>query len=141
MRLFHCFLPLLILGICSCQGNKPTEGSASSGEWQQLDDFHFVMAESFHPFADSGNLAPARRYAGEMATRAKEWANEPLPEKVDNDEMLSLLARLRDETAEFESVASAESDSVAGRKLESIHNVFHEIQELWYTTGSDHDAH
>lgn len=76
-----------------------------------------------------------------MATRAKEWANEPLPEKVDNDEMLSLLARLRDETAEFESVASAESDSVAGRKLESIHNVFHEIQELWYTTGSDHDAH
>lgn len=69
----------------ACQQKKTVDEAAASYEWPELDAFHMVIAESFHPYADSGNLEPARKYAAEMASLAEEWAGQPLPEKVDTE--------------------------------------------------------
>ena len=51
--------------------------SADTDEWKAMDDFHMIMAESFHPFKDSANLAPAKAKArlaaaGESQQRNRE---------------------------------------------------------------------
>ena len=48
-------------------------------EWAEMYSFHMIMAESFHPFIDSGNLVPAKQNALAMEELASKWAEAPLP--------------------------------------------------------------
>jgi hypothetical protein len=110
-----------------------------SKEWKQMDDFHMVMAETFHPFKDSANLAPVKAQAQELATSAEEWSKAELPAKVDNDEMKAKLESLRTETAGLVQTVTAGDDKAIGDQLTKVHDNFHEIQEMWY--GGKHDHH
>ncbi len=47
-------------------------------EWIAMDDFHLIMAESFHPFKDSANVDPARKNALILASAAAQWLASPL---------------------------------------------------------------
>lgn len=119
------------------------EHEAATGdekEWKQMDDFHMVMAETFHPFKDSANLEPVKTRAGELASSAESWSKSDLPEKVDNDEMKGKLDRLRTETSTLASTVSSGDDKVIGEQLTKVHDLFHEIQEAWYG-GEKHEHH
>ena len=129
--------------VFACSGKK--EETAEHGHhevtgesWKEMDDFHMVMAESFHPYKDSMNLEPAKLKAAEMAASAEKWLAAPLPEKVNNDEMKSKLESLKAETLAFVETVGKGDDKRTAEALTKLHDSFHEIQEAWYGGHGDH---
>jgi hypothetical protein len=121
---------------------ESTEQSAEQKEWKEMDDFHMLMAESFHPYKDSANLAPAKASATTLASAAEKWAGSTLPEKVNNDDMKSKLASLKEGTAALVQMISGGDDKAIGEQLTKVHDLFHAIQETWYgAAGADHHDH
>ena len=124
-------------------GTKKTE-TADVKDWKQMDDFHLIMAESFHPYKDSSNLAPAKEMAKEMADAAAQWASAELPEKVKNDEMKASLQALNSGSQDLLKLVNENAaDSVVAKSLVGLHDTFHKIQEGWYGGGKKegHEHH
>lgn len=109
-------------------------------EWKQMDDFHMVMAETFHPYKDSANLEPVKSRANELATSAASWSTAELPKKVDNEDMKAKLEQLKTETSTLASTVTGGDDKLIGDQLTKVHDLFHEIQEIWYG-GGKHEHH
>lgn len=136
-------LILTVLVLASCSGKKESTetAAASSDEWPAMDEFHMVMAESFHPFKDSANLEPARLKAAEMAKMAEKWANEPLPEKVNNEETKANLAQLKTDAATFAQTVQNGDSTQVGQALTNLHDLFHKLQEAWYGASKEGGEH
>jgi hypothetical protein len=145
-KLLNALAVVLLAGVVFACGAKKEDdhdhdhAEGDVKEWKQMDDFHMVMAETFHPFKDSANLEPAKSRASELASSAESWSKSELPEKVDNDEMKAKLERLRTETSTFVQTASSGDDKQIGDQLTVVHDLFHEIQEMWYG-GEKHEHH
>jgi hypothetical protein len=127
----YTFVVCASLVIAAC-GHKKDEAAANDNEWPEMDKFHMIMAESFHPFKDSLNLAPAKANANEMATLAEKWANAPLPEKVDNEDTKASLTQLKADTEAFIQIAQSGDTVKIGASLTALHDQFHKLQESWY---------
>lgn len=135
----------------SCSGKKESAhedghdhhdgDSAAAENWVPMDDFHVIMAESFHPYKDSSNLAPSKANAEAMATAAAKWQSEPLPERVNNEAVKAQLERLKASTAAFAQTVKTGDDKVIADSLTSLHDLFHEIQESWYGGEGHHHHH
>lgn len=122
-------------------GEKKTE-TTEVNEWKQMDDFHMIMAESFHPYKDSSNLAPAKEMAKELADAAAQWASAALPEKVNNDEMKATLTQLNAGSQDLlKLVTDNAADSTVAKSLTDLHDTFHKIQEGWYGEGKKSKEH
>ena len=124
------------LFLFSCASKKDDAHDHHTGEgqnaWKEMDDFHMIMAETFHPYKDSANLEPVKTRAAELMNAADLWASATLPSRVDNETVKSKLLQLKSEAAALaESVKSAD-DNVIGDQLTKLHDTFHEIQEAWY---------
>lgn len=126
---FYTFVIVALLAT-AC-GHKKDEAAANQNEWPEMDEFHMIMAESFHPL-DSANLEPAKANAADMAKSAEKWANAPLPEKVDNDETRENLAKLKTEANEFVQIAQGGDSLKITESLTALHKRFHTLQEAWY---------
>ncbi len=137
-------ISILILGllVLACATKKEEHSAEAEDQkvWQEMDDYHMIMAETFHPFKDSANLEPAKTRAGELAAAADQWLKSDLPKKVDNDEMKSRLTELSEQSALLVEKVSAGNDTEIGEQLNKVHDLFHEIQEHWYE-GGDHTRH
>ena len=137
----------LVAMAIGCAGKKDEahdDAGAEQKEWKEMDEFHMVMAETFHPYKDSSNLEPAKTKAGELAASAEQWASSKLPKKVDNDEMKGKLEELKNECAAFVQTVSAADEKAIGDQLTKVHDLFHGIQESWYggkNGGHDHEHH
>jgi hypothetical protein len=139
-------IALLILGF-SCSGKKESneteeaheEHVATGEEWKEMDDFHMIMAESFHPYKDSSNLEPAKQNAEALVASAEKWASAPLPEKFkDDDEIKFKLNQLKADASTFSELAKKGDDKAVGASLTKLHDLFHEIMESWYGGGEEH---
>lgn len=140
-----CFVSLFIL---SCGGGEKTQESAAaetvsaeSDEWREMEDFHLLMAESFHPYKDSANLAPAKTNAAELANSAEKWLQAPLPEKVNNDEVKKNLEQLNTDTRAFAASVSTASDEQIAKSLNDLHDLFHSLEEAWHHGGEHGHEH
>ncbi|HEY9048367.1 MAG TPA: hypothetical protein VIN08_20810 [Ohtaekwangia sp.] len=143
------FLFLIATGIlAACSGKKEAtaeehahehEAAAAADvaneEWKEMDEFHMLMAEAFHPYKDSSNLETAKAKASDLATSAEKWANAPLPRKVDTEDTKKKLEELKTGTAAFVETVKAGNDKAIGEELTKLHDLFHSIQELWYEGG------
>ncbi len=128
---------LMLLAAACSKKAESTEESAEAQEWPEMDSFHMVMAEAFHPFKDSTNLEPAKKLAEEMAVEAAKWQLAPIPQKVNNDDVKALLERLKTDTrALADGVSSDMTDEDLGKRLTGLHDVFHSIMEAWH--GGEH---
>jgi hypothetical protein len=108
-------------------------------EWFEMDSFHTIMSEAFHPYHDSVNLEPVKRLAEEMALEAEGWAATSLPQKINNDEMKALLNQLKTDTRSLATmIKGGASDDEIGTSLEALHNSFHTIMEAWNAEESLH---
>lgn len=142
-------LIVLISMLASCSEKKHDDqhkemASKDSGEmeWPEMDAFHMVMAEAFHPFKDSANLAPAKQLAEEMALEADKWAASSLPEKVNTDAMKTKLNQLKSDTrALADKIKGAAADAEIGTSLQALHESFHGIMEAWNENGEEHEHH
>jgi hypothetical protein len=124
----------------SASEEKHEHEEAKDVEWKEMDDFHSLMAEAFHPYKDSMNLAPAKTYADSMKVSAEKWFNASLPEKVNNDDVKAKLQALKDGTAAFAETSRTGDDKTVGEALTKLHDLFHDIQGLWYG-GEGHGHH
>ena len=147
MRNTRIFLLTLIFGIFlfAC-GNKdkqeaPTAAEVTDAdEWPEMDSFHMIMSESFHPYKDSANLEPVKRLAEEMAQEADKWAGQPLPAKVDNEEVKAKIQLLKTDTRNLaDKIKAGASDEEVGVLLNSLHDSFHAIMEAWNGGGENHE--
>ena len=109
-------------------------------EWPEMDSFHMIMAEAFHPYKDSANLAPVKVLAEEIASEAETWASSVLPEKVNNDEVKGKLNQLKTDTrALADKIKDGASDEEIGSSLKALHDSFHGIMETWNGGGQMHE--
>lgn len=145
MRKTFVYLALaasVVIGAVGC-GKKEEHGhehgaeaastEASSGEWKEMDGFHLIMAETFHPYKDSANLEPVKTHAEHLAMEAEKWSGANLPEKVNNDDVKNKLGKLKADTrALADKVKAGGSDEEIAAQLTAVHDLFHEIQEAWY---------
>ena len=141
MKVYKMFIFSACLAVLVACGTKPSddhhehEGEAEELlNWEAMDKFHLIMAECYHPFKDSANLEPARKYAQELAEHAEAWVAQPLPAVVDNDEVKQMLSTLKEGTQHFASTVASGTDDEIVAELEKIHDDFHKIQEAWYST-------
>lgn len=121
---------LVFLGIIgACAGKHET---TESDDWAELDSYHMIMAESFHPLKDSSNLAPAKANAEVLAAEAAKWTSAELPERVNTDEMKSMIAKLNTSTRAFaDMVGAGATDEELAAALTALHGEFHHIMEAW----------
>jgi len=120
---------------------EAAKDSTADADWKEMDNFHMIMAETFHPYKDSANLAPVKGHASHMAMEASQWAAAPLPEKVNNDEMKKKLEALKNDTQTLaDKVKAGASDDDIAKTLTNVHDQFHKIQEGWYG-GGEHEHH
>lgn len=137
-------IALVIAYGCSPKSETAEENQAEeevivdADEWPELDEFHMIMAESFHPYKDSMNIDPAKLNAAEMAQVAARWADASLPAKVNTDEVKSIIAALKLETEAFATLVSTGTAEEIGAALTHVHDTFHKVQERWYGGGEMH---
>jgi hypothetical protein len=111
-------------------------------EWPQMDSFHMIMSESFHPYKDSANLEPVKRLADEMANEAEKWAGTALPEKVNTEEMKAMIQQLKSDTrALADNIKNGASDEAIGNALNALHDSFHGIMEGWNGANGEKHEH
>lgn len=121
---------LLFLGVIGACSSKPE--TAESDDWKELDSYHMIMAESFHPLKDSSNLAPARANAEALAAEAAKWTSAELPNKVNTDEMKAMIAKLNTSSRAFaDMVGAGATDDELAAALTALHGEFHHIMEAW----------
>ena len=122
----------------ACSGKKDGEHvhsteEVNNDEWKEMDEFHMVMAEAFHPYKDSSNLEPAKQNATSLTASAEKWAAAPLPPKFEEDDEIKFkLNQLKADASKFEEVVKTGDEKAVGESLTKLHDLFHEIQESWY---------
>jgi len=138
-----CISIIVMVGMlgCSKTGADQAQGSGDSNTWKEMDDFHMIMAETFHPYKDSADLAPIKEKAGELVAAAGKWASSAVPKKVDEETVKSKLQNLKGETEVLADLVQKNNDQAIGDQLTKVHNLFHEIQEDWYSGGEHHHEH
>lgn len=127
--------------IWSCSQQPASENQTEETqpeEWTGMDEFHMVMAESFHPYRDSANIEPAKQYAAEMVAAAEAWSKNTIPSRVDNEEVRKLMDQLKAQCQELlDATTSNVADSI-GSTLTTVHDTFHHLQEKWYQKEEHH---
>jgi len=134
-RLLFLLLSCIVLFSCS---TKEKGEEKESGDWKELDAFHEIMANAFHPLKDSGNVAPAKQLIKQLADEAEKWSNSELPEKVNTPEMKEKLQKLKADTRSLENeIQSGATDDIIKKKMNQLHDQFHEIMEAWHLENAE----
>jgi hypothetical protein len=114
-------LAATIFGISSCQAQK--------AKWKEMDAFHEVMAQTFHP-AEEGKLGPIKTRSQEMLDKALAWQKSTAPEGYDKKAVEGSLKNLVTGSKELhELIKTNPADNTLKEKLSGLHDIFHEIME------------
>jgi hypothetical protein len=117
---------IFFVSALSFAGHSQESGKAS---WKELDDFHKVMAATFHP-AEEGDLQPIRTRSGEMVDKAVAWKSSAAPDGYDKKAVNTTLKKLVSGAKEVDKMVKANAtDKELVTKLSGLHDVFHEIME------------
>jgi hypothetical protein len=97
-------------------------------EWKELNEFHSVMSQTFHPLED-GNYQPIRERSGEMVEKAMAWQNSSIPADYSNIKGIkkNLKQLVKKSSAMDEKIKANCTDEVIKSDLTALHDIFHEI--------------
>lgn len=143
IRLSNFAIIVLFLAACGKQDGNHKEGDHNGeavAEWREMDDFHFVMAETFHPYRDSSNLEPVRQHAGELKEAAERWLASEAPGREDAGAFQDVLKQLHAEASDLVDRVRGGDDDAIGEQLNQLHDTFHKVQDMWYGAHS-HSHH
>lgn len=128
-----------VLSITYAIGQEPI---TSQAQWVEKDNFHKVMAQTYHP-SEEGNFEPIRSRIGEMMEKATAWANSTAPKEFDKPEIKSTIKVMIGQIAELQAMIDkkATNDELKP-KLEALHDTFHKVVGMCKPGEShDHDGH
>jgi len=129
----------VVFGSCSLKGkSEALSVSADANEWIEMDSFHLIMTEAFHPFTDSDNLEPVKQMAEELAQQIDRWEIENLPEKVDYTAMRAKIIQLKKDTRSLsDMIQQGSTDKEIKTSINSIQDSFHLIMEAWHAEAGE----
>lgn len=133
------FIGVFVLLIACSSSKKAAHDTQTT--WQAMDNFHMILAETFHPFMDSANLQPVKMNYKELQSAVEAWGNSTIPEKADNEVMKSKLRNLNIQVMTLADKVKSSSDDEIGQALIKVHDTFHEIQDVWYSDGGVYKKH
>ena len=108
----------------------------SKQKWYELEAFHTVMSQTFHP-AEEGKLQPIRSRSQEMVDKAVAWKNSTAPSGYDKNAVIKNLKKLVKGAKEVNKlVLKNASDTEIKEELSELHDVFHQIVEKCEKTES-----
>lgn len=104
--------------------------SQAPAEWKEKDEFHKVMAQTFHPVED-GNYNPIRERSNEMYQKAVAWQKSAVPEGYNKKKISKILKKLVKESKELDKkIKAGTTDAEIKEDLTELHDIFHEIVGL-----------
>ncbi len=104
--------------------------SQAPAEWKEKDEFHKVMAQTFHPVED-GNYNPIRERSNEMYQKAVAWQKSAVPEGYNKKKISKILKKLVKESKELDKkIKAGTTDAEIKADLTELHDIFHEIVGL-----------
>jgi hypothetical protein len=134
-KFYVLIMTVAILFSCS----KKEKHVEETSDWKELDSFHKIMADAYHPMTESGNLAPAKQLMNQLAGEAAKWSASTLPDKVNTPKMKESLQKLKiDARVLADNINKGTSDDVVKDKLTKLHDQFHEIMKVWYNKAEQH---
>ncbi len=99
----------------------------TQADWKEKNDFHVVMAQTFHP-SEKGNYEPIRTRIGEMYDKAIAWANSTPPKEFDSPQLKSTLKELVGQIMSLKGmITNKATNDELKPKLEALHETFHKI--------------
>ena len=99
-------------------------------EWKEKDDFHKVMASTFHPMED-GNFNPIKEKSQEMYDKAVAWQKSFIPVGYNKKKISKILKKLVKETNDLnKEIKAGTTDTKIKEDLTELHDIFHEIVGL-----------
>jgi tRNA nucleotidyltransferase/poly(A) polymerase len=120
-------LRFLLLALLFAAANTVVAQHTSS--WKEMDAFHDVMSETFHP-SEEGNLQPIKTRIDEMVTKAKAWRKSSVPAAYDAKKSKAKLKELeKGAEALRKTIRNNGSDPDITKQLAELHDVFHYIME------------
>jgi soluble cytochrome b562 len=115
---------------------NPMEDHAMSG-WKELDAFHMVLMQTWHPAKGMNNLSPIRAKAEELAQKAERWAKSVFPEKCDTPALREAVTKVSAQSQALAKLVTEGSDEQVKAALKEVHDRF-EIVEQGCTPGKAH---
>lgn len=131
---------IMLLAIASACGSK-TAAEDDDVEWKEMDEFHAIMADVYHPLKEANDLGPIKSGADNLAAAATKWAQAKIPAKVDNDKTKEALAQLEDGCQKLSKNISIATDEEITVQLTTLHDIFHSIMEEWHKSGKEEHEH
>jgi hypothetical protein len=92
--------------------------------WKELDAYHMVMMQVWHPAKEKSDLAPIRARAATLADAADVWAAAPIPSACDTPANRANIARVRTESRTLVALASNGTDADVKAALAALHDRF-----------------
>lgn len=92
--------------------------------WKELDAYHMVMMQVWHPAKEKGDLAPIRAQAGKLADAADVWAKAAVPSACDSPDNRASIARVQAESRALVALAASGSDADLKAALAAVHERF-----------------
>ncbi len=138
---------LLTISLANCakkEEPKPQTAEAPKPapkleEWAEMEIFHNVMAETFHPMED-GEMKPILTRAQEMADKAKAWQNSTPPARYApvKDSVNFYLAKLVSESQALADmvVKKAKEDDIK-KNLTALHDRYHTVSDFCYSIDKE----
>jgi hypothetical protein len=122
--LVHIFVLILVFAVS-------TTLSAASGEkWPELEAFHKVMSETYHPAEDS-DFKPIKERIGEMVLIAASLNTAAIPAEYNTPEIIETAKMLEAESRTLEEkIKAGATDGEIFKELNSVHDTFHKIVGL-----------
>lgn len=116
------FFILLLMGAgFSARAQQPA--------WKELDDYHTVMSQTFHP-SEEGNLQPIKERSGELADKAKALQKSAIPAAYQKPGVKETLDKLAKESKALDKmVRKKKPDADITKALAALHDRFHEVME------------
>ena len=138
------FSLLAVVALIAAAPLAQAQTADAKATWKEKDDFHKVMAETFHPM-EEGNLEPIKKRSLELFEKAQAWAAAPIPKELDQEKIRTSLNNLARQTRElnakinYSKTPVADSEIIEG--LTKAHDTFHEIVGLCKPGSHGHHGH
>ena len=98
--------------------------------WKEMDDYHALVAATWHPAKELGDMAPIRAKAKEMAAAAKMLAASTPPAACNKPALKEAATKLAPETqAIADMVAKNASNNAIKDALKVLHDHFDVLEE------------
>ncbi|MCB0806482.1 MAG: superoxide dismutase [Bacteroidales bacterium] len=95
--------------------------------WPELDQFHTVMSQTFHP-SEEGDLDPIKNRSEEMKNAAKKLSDAGIPSELDAEEVRNAVADLVADSDKLHKMVQSEAtDEELTKALSGLHDTFHLI--------------